>query len=191
MKQSSQKMREYAIFATLSAFSAVFQLFHAGFQTQWGMWIDIVGVSWIIAFFLFGIRGGLIVATVGSIIITIIAPDTWLGALAKFLATVPMFLIPYFILSISKKKLEDLRHIPLLIISIILAILLRGAIMFCFNYFFALHIWIPGKTTEQLLAIFPWYIIIGVNAVQGILEVTLAWLLVFRFKLSRFAHSEE
>ncbi len=186
MKSNFQLTRQLAIFAALSAISALFQLMHIGFKTQWGMWIDIVAVPWIVAYFLFGIKGGLTVTMVGSVIITLIAPDTWLGASAKFVATVPMFLTLHASTLIFKKKINQFKKLRNIFLPILTAISLRGMLMFFFNYYFALQIWIPGKTPAQLMSIFPWYIIIGINAVQGVIDVVFAWLLVFPYKLSRF-----
>jgi riboflavin transporter FmnP len=188
MKNNPNQTRQLAIFAALSAFSAVFQLFHLGFQTQWGMWIDIVAVPWIIAYFLFGFKGGLTVSFIGSIIITLVAPDTWLGALAKFIATVPMFLILYSLTLSFKIKIVQFKKLKNIILPSLIAIGIRGVLMFFFNYYFALPIWFPGKTPSQLMTIFPWYIIVGINIIQGIVDVTLAWLLVFPYKLSRFGN---
>ena len=184
MKNNYLLTRKLSVFAALAAISSLFQLLHIGFKTQWGMWIDIVAVPWIMAYFLFDLKGGLIVSLVGSIIITLIAPDTWLGASAKFIATVPMFLILYFSILINKDiQYNKLKNI---VLPILIAIGLRGVLMFFFNYYFALPIWIPGKTPIQLMAMFPWYIIIGINAIQGIIDVIFAWILVFPYKLSRF-----
>ena len=179
MKNNYLITRRLTIFAALAAISALFQLLHIGFKTQWGMWIDVVAVPWIVAYFLFGIRGGLMVTLIGSIIITLIAPDTWLGASAKFLATVPMFLALYALNTKFNKIIS-------IILPTFIAIVIRGIIMFFFNYYFALRIWIPGKTTVELMSMFPWYIIIGINAIQGIIDVAFAWILVFPYKLSRF-----
>ena len=44
------KTRELAIASGLAAVSAVVQLIHIGYiSPQWGMWIDIVAVTWAIA----------------------------------------------------------------------------------------------------------------------------------------------
>ncbi len=186
MKNNFQQTRRMAIFAALAAISAIFQLLHVGIKTQWGMWIDVVAVPWIIAYFLFDLKGGLTVSLVGSIIITLIAPDTWLGASAKFIATVPMFLVLYGATLIFKKNIVQFKKIRNIILPVLIAISLRGVLMFFFNYYFALPIWIPGKTSIELMNIFPWYIIVGINAVQGIIDVVFAWILVFPYKLSRF-----
>ena len=186
MKNNFQQTRRMAIFAALAAISAIFQLLHVGIKTQWGMWIDVVAVPWIIAYFLFDLKGGLTVSLVGSIIITLIAPDTWLGASAKFIATVPMFLVLYGATIIFKKNIAQFKKLRNIILPVLVAIILRGVLMFFFNYYFALPIWIPGKTSIELMNIFPWYIIVGINAVQGIIDVVFAWILVFPYKLSRF-----
>jgi riboflavin transporter FmnP len=191
MKNDAQSTRRLAIFAALAAISALFQLLHIGFKTQWGMWIDIVAVPWIMAYFLFDIKGGLIVSLVGSIIITLIAPDTWLGASAKLLATVPMFFALYLSTKIFKKNIGQFKSIKNIFIPILVAIIVRGILMFFFNYYFALPIWIPGKTPAQLMTIFPWYIIIGINAIQGIIDVIFAWILIFPYKLSRFGEKNK
>ena len=37
------------------------------------------------------------------------------------------------------------------------------------------------------MALIPWYIIAGFNSIQALIDVGLAWLLVFKFKLYRYA----
>jgi riboflavin transporter FmnP len=169
MKNNYLLTRRLAVFAALAAISALFQLLHIGFKTQWGMWIDIVAVPWIVAYFLFGIRGGLTVSLVGSIIITL------------------MFLVLYGVTLIFKKNITQFKKLRNIILPVLVAISLRGILMFFFNYYFALPIWIPGKTSIELMNIFPWYIIVGINAVQGVIDVVFAWILVFPYKLSRFS----
>lgn len=159
---------------------------HVGWMSPWGMWIDVVAIPWILAFFLYGGRQAFLVSTVGAIIITLVAPSTWLGASMKWLATMPMWFIPWMWQNGTKLKLEDFRKLRTLVVCILLAVILRGIIMIPTNYFYAIPIW-TGWTSTKAMEMIPWWIIFSLNAIQGVLEVMVAWLLVFKFKLERFA----
>lgn len=170
----------------LAAIASVFQIIHIGYQSPWGMWIDFVAIPWILAYFLFNWRGALTVSILSAIIITFIAPSTWLGAVMKWIATLPMWLIPLILYKISKLKLQDFRRLKIIIICLILAIILRGLLVIPLNYFYAIPIW-TGMNPSQAMEFLPWWIIFGMNAIQGVLEFVVAWLLIFRFRLERFA----
>lgn len=179
--------RELVLSAALAAVSATVQLIHIGYQSpQWGMWIDVVAVTWIMAFFLFGVRSALVVSLLGALIITLFAPDTWLGAMMKFTATLPMWLSLFLWLKLKKGKISNYRKIGALIVPVIIGISVRSILVIPINYYFAIPIW-TGMTPAQAIAAIPWSIIAGFNVFQGILDVGLAWLIVFRFKIERFA----
>jgi len=183
-----REMKTYEITgcAALAAISAVFQIVHLGYKTPWGMWIDIVAIPWILAFFLYRGRAALLVSIVGSIIITLFDASSWLGASMKWLATMPMLLIPWVLQKSWKLRLKDFNKVTVIISWISVAVILRGIIVIPANYYYALPIW-TGWTPEKAMSMLPWWIIFSLNAIQGILEVTVAWLLVFKFKLKRFA----
>lgn len=175
--------RELALTAALAAVSAVVQLIHLGYQSpQWGMWIDLVAVSWLIAFFLFGLRSSLYVSLLGFIVITLFAPDTWLGASMKWLATAPMWLS----LGLFSTKFKSYQKISSLILPLAIGLIVRSLIIIPINYFYAIPIW-TGMSTAVAIKVIPWYIIAGFNSIQGLLDVILAWVIVYRFRLSRFA----
>src|SRR3989344_6554827 len=182
--------REIALSAALASLSAVVQLVHIGYQSPaWGMWIDVVAVSWIIAYFLFGIRSSLLVTLVGTLIITLFAPDTWLGASMKFVATLPVILA-LFGWSVLRKNGSFAYPRPMqLVVPLILAIVVRSAVVLPLNYFYAIPIW-TGMSPDKAMAAIPWFIIAGFNAVQSVLDVALAWIIVYQFKLSRFSKSK-
>jgi riboflavin transporter FmnP len=180
------KSYEVTAFAALAAISAVLQIVHLGWLSPWGMWIDLVAVSWMTAYFLYGGRAAFIVSLVGAIIITLVAPSTWLGAGMKWLATLPMWLVPLAMQKTLGKKMKDFRKPALLVAAVAIAILLRCMIVIPVNYYFAIPVW-TGMTTAQAIEAVPWWAIFALNAVQGAVEVALAWLLVFRFRLDRFA----
>lgn len=179
--------RDIAVASALAAFSAVVQLIHIGYQSPtWGMWIDIVAVSWITAFFLYGVRISLLVSLLGALIITLFAPDTWLGAVMKWTATLPMWLSLYIFMIFRKKSLSGFAKLSSLIIPVIGGIVIRNILVLPLNYFFALPIW-TGMTTQQAWQAIPWTIIALFNAVQGILDVGIAWLIVYKFRINRIA----
>ena len=172
--------------AALAAISAAFQLVHLGYETPWGMWIDIVAIPWILAFFLYRGKAALLVSIVGSIIITLFDASSWLGASMKWLATMSMWLIPWILQKSWGLHLKDFKKLRVMISCIFLAVILRGIIVIPTNYYYALPIW-TGWSPEKAMNMLPWWIIFSLNAIQGIIEVAVAWLLVFKFNLKRFA----
>jgi len=182
--------RVLALSGALAAISAAVQLIHIGYQSpQWGMWIDVVAVTWIIAYFLFGLKAALSVSVVGAIVITLFAPDTWLGAGMKWIATLPMYASLYLFLRVSQKNLSDYKNPVHLVTPIILGLIIRCLLVLPLNYYYAIPIW-TGMTSAQAMKVIPWFIIAGFNVIQGIIDVVLAWIIVFRFRLFRFADWE-
>jgi len=179
-------VREISIAAGLSALSIVTQLIHIGYQSpQWGMWIDIVAVSWFIAYFLFGLQLSLLVSVVGAIMITVFAPETWLGAGMKWVASVPIILSFWLTAFLMKKTFHQYKKILFILIPLAIGIGVRCLLIIPINYYFAIPLW-TGMTTAKAIETIPWYIITLFNFVQGILDVSLAWIIVYRFKLNRF-----
>ena len=72
-------------------------------------------------------------------------------------------------------------------IAVIFGIIIRSLIVLPLNYYYAIPIW-TGMTAQQAISAIPWWVIAGFNAIQGVLDVVLAWILVFRFRLHRFAN---
>jgi riboflavin transporter FmnP len=180
------KTYEISACAALAAISAVFQIVHLGYMTQWGMWIDIVAIPWMLAFFLYRGKAAFFVSIVGAIIISLFDYSSWLGASMKFLSTMPMWLIPWYFQKSYKLHLKDFKKLRIIIFCLILSIIIRGIIVIPLNYYFALPIW-TGWSPEKAMLMLPWWIIFSLNAIQGTLEVMVAWLLVFKFKFKRFA----
>jgi len=175
--------------AALAAVSAAAQIVHLGWKSPWGMWIDVVAVPWILTFLLYGGRQAFLVSTVSALVITLFSSSTWLGASMKWLATLPMILIPWILQSWFKFNLDYFKKINVLLIWIFLGVIFRGLIIIPTNYYYAIPIWL-GWNPKQAMEMIPWWIIFLMNAVQGILEVVVAWFLVFRFGLKRYASWE-
>jgi len=83
----------------------------------------------------------------------------------------------------GKYKVEPLTSWKVLAAVILVAVFVRGVFSIVSNYYYAGPIfW--HTTPEQLMAIAPWYLIFGWNAVLGVLEVSLAWVIAFKFKFA-------
>jgi riboflavin transporter FmnP len=182
--------KEIALAACLSAISAVLQLVHVGYQSpQFGMWIDFVAVTWIIALFLFGMRMAFVVSLVGGIIITLFAPDTWLGASMKWLASFPIWLVLGLWVIKKDSAHAYYKSFKNLLVPLLIAVVIRCLIIIPTNYFYAIPIW-TGLTPMKAMVIIPWYVIALFNIVQSIVDVAIAWILVYKFRLERFASHE-
>lgn len=182
-------IRELALSAALAALSAVTQLVHIGYQSpQWGMWIDFVAVFWIIAFFLFGARSSFLVSILGAIVITLFAPDTWLGAAMKWTATFPLWGCLFLYARLLKRKFSDYKKISHLVLPLFAGIIIRCILIIPINYYFAIPIW-TGMSPDKAMTVIPWYIIAGFNIVQSIIDIFVAWILVFKFNLIRYSSS--
>lgn len=187
MSKTKLSTRTIALSAALAAISAALQLIHIGYQSpQWGMWIDLVAVTWIAAYFLFGVKSSLFVSLMGALIITLFAPDTWLGASMKWVATAPLWISLFIWLRISKKGIASYGKIKNVIVPLVLGLVIRSLIVLPLNYYYAIPIW-TGMNPAQAMSVIPWFVIAGFNTIQGILDVIFAWIIVFRFRLSRFA----
>lgn len=169
----------YVSVALLAALGAVFQIVHIGVPTAWGMWVDIVAVPILLALFLFDLKHSLAVAVLIALILTIAAPSGFIGAIMKFVATLPMFLVLGLGAKYRGWKLSDLK---VLVVLTAIALVVRSALVVPFNYYWALPTFF-NLPTEQALQFVPWWIMVGLNTVQGIVEVAIAWVLAYRFKL--------
>lgn len=179
-------VQEIAIASGLSALSIITQLVHIGYQSpQWGMWIDVVAVSWIIAYFIFGLRLSLLVSFVGAFMIMVFAPETWLGAMMKLTATLPIILALSLWSRILKKTHKQYEKIFFLTVPLVIGLVIRCLIVIPLNYYVAIPIW-TGMTTAQAMKSIPWNIIALFNIVQSIIDVLFAWIIVYKFQLSRF-----
>ncbi len=183
----SLSTRTLALSGALAALSATVQLIHVGYQSPvWGMWIDVVAVTWVIAYFLFGMRSSFVVSLAGALIITFFAPDTWLGASMKWAATMPVITALFAWDALRTTDGKRYTNPSRLIIPMIAGVAARCAIVVPLNYFYAIPIW-TGMTPEVAMKTIPWFIIAAFNAVQSVLDVVLAWIVVYKFKLNRFS----
>ena len=133
--------------AVLAAISIVLQVYKIAYPTG-VIDIDLVGVPWIVATFLFGISGGLISSVIGAFAIAIVAPTAFVGGIMKFLATVVMILIVWLVakkLGYGKKAM---------VAAFVLCLIARPLVMLAFNYYWAIPVFfhIPIETLQGALA---------------------------------------
>jgi riboflavin transporter FmnP len=183
-KDLGQKRFDYMsiiiIASMLAALSILLELLPLKIRTPWGMSIDFVAVVWIIAVMLFGLRCGLITSVISSIFIAFISNASLLGATMKFTATLPLILaigiVRYYV---RAPRMRNMYYL----VAIIIAVIIRCFVMVYFNYAFALRIWFPEMTIEQIMQAYPSWMIIVPNIIQSAVDFCLAWLLVFMTKL--------
>ena len=127
--------------ALLGTISWVFVLIPDIRVPGWGIsLIDFVAVPWIVAFLLFGIRGGLITSAIGFIAIATFSEEVvpLLGAVTKFLAIMPLILIPPILLKLLPKRTsasETLARPRVYVTLFAPAVLVRDVVMTFVNLF--------------------------------------------------------
>ncbi len=123
---SGMKTYRLVMAALFTAVAAIFQLTHniLGIPTGFGMTVDLVSLPVLLAFFLFGFDLALLVCILTAIIITLISPETWLGASMKFAGTLPMILLPALWLLSGKKKTDPGRISAIVLLSITISLFL-------------------------------------------------------------------
>jgi riboflavin transporter FmnP len=244
-----KKINEITIVALFAAIAAVLQISPLYIPTQWGMRIDLVAVPLLLAFFLFGFRVALETSLVMFFIISVVAATGFIGATMKWMATVPMFIVPT-LMSLTfarekelKQKILVLSGIVISIIALIalfgifflllkdkeiishvlvavscgafylsfwlltknyemrtvrsfnslyfvsaallLALIVRGITATVVNYYFAIPTFF-GMSTEEALAWIPWYIVVGLNIIQGVIDLGAAWIIAFRTGIASY-----
>jgi len=178
--------------AVMSALSIAFELMPA-FRVFWGMKIDFVGTIWVLSFFLYGLTEATYVSLITTLFILIYSPTGLVGALMKFIATLPMVLVPA---ALSYLPLQPERSskaygsIKALLLSAVLANLARIIITSLVNYYWAIPLW-TGIPPELLLkvmfggSLLNFLIFVAsLNILQGVIDIVVPWLLAYKFRLA-------
>ncbi|MHA2406100.1 MAG: hypothetical protein ACXACH_05040 [Candidatus Hermodarchaeia archaeon] len=181
--------------AMFSALAIVFDVFSdtLPLRMPWGMKIDFVGTVWVLSYFLYNLPVAFSVSIITALYIALITPTSFVGATMKFVATVPMFLIPALVsyLPFFPNRSSKIFNNLFLIIGLsILANIVRLLVATAVNYYWAIPLW-TGIPTEKILntmfgGSFLAFIVFvaGLNVVQGIVDILIAWMLAFKVKLS-------
>ncbi|MCX6799047.1 MAG: ECF transporter S component [Candidatus Diapherotrites archaeon] len=137
--------------------------------------IDLVGVPWVLAALLLGLAGGVVTSVVTALLMALLTPTGWIGALMKFLATAPMVIILGLVIRKFGVKLKPL------LAGFAVALVARCAGMLFFNYYFAMPVFwnLPVEAALQ----YPAALLVIPNAALSVIEFAGAYLLVFRTRL--------
>lgn len=162
-------------------------------RVPWGMKIDFVGTVWVLSYFLYGLSVALPVSIITTLYITIFSVTGFVGATMKFIATIPMFLIPALVsyLPFFSNRSSKIFNKLLLIIGVcILANVVRLVATITVNYYWAIPLWTGIPTNKILDAMFNGSIlgfvvfVAGMNVLQGVVDILVPWVLGFKLKLS-------
>ena len=181
--------------AMMSALAIVFDVLSdmLPLRAPWGMKIDFVGTVWVLAYFLYDLPVALPVSAITALYITLFMSTGFVGATMKFIATIPMFLIPALVSYLpffSNRSSKIFNNLFLTGGLCILANIVRLLLATVVNYYWAVPLW-TGIPTDQILDVmfngsFKAFIVFvsGMNVVQGIVDIVIPWMLAFKLKLS-------
>jgi riboflavin transporter FmnP len=194
---SKKPTKSYVIasIAILSALAIIFDIFSdvLPLRMPWGMKVDFVGTIWVLSYFLYGLSAASSVSVITTLFITMFMPTGFVGGIMKFVATTPMFLVPALVsrLPFFSKHGAKLFNKTLLIVGVtFLATIVRLLVSMVANYYWAIPLWTGIPTGDILAVMFGGSIlefiifVAGLNVLQGIIDMVVAWLLAFKFKLS-------
>lgn len=192
MIELPRRSRSYFLASTavLSALAIIAEIIPS-FRVFWGMKIDFVGVVWVLAFFLYGTAEALYVSIIATIFILGYSPTTFVGATMKFIATVPMFLVPGVLrLPLSSEKSSNVFNRVLVMSTTgFLAILVRVIACSIANYYWAIPLFLGMPSDVVLQTRFGnsiWVFVVFVasmNVLQGVIDILAPWFLAFRLGL--------
>jgi riboflavin transporter FmnP len=160
-------------------------------RVPWGMKIDFVGTVWVLSYFLYGLSAAFPVSAITTLYIVVFMPTGFVGGVMKFVATVPMFLVPALVshLPFFSNRSAKIFERPLTITGLcILANVVRLIVATTMNLYWAIPIWF-GMTPEQVLTYFGGIVplvvfVAGMNVVQGAVDIFVSWFLAFKLRLS-------
>ncbi|QEE16286.1 hypothetical protein DSAG12_02116 [Promethearchaeum syntrophicum] len=162
-------------------------------RVAWGLaYFDPVSIIWIMSFFVFGFRAGLLTSVIGTLGLMPFDSFAPIGPLMKFGSTIWFVLIPYLYTRLKLKSApsgKDIKKLQNYIPSVILAWLIRCIVMTVINYLLLTYVVIIPVDLEwlglsQISRV--WVIIITVfllNTIQTLFDIIVPYLLVFSTKI--------
>lgn len=192
MSKTLSKSYRIVSIAMLSALAIIFDLLPS-VRVPWGMKVDFVGTVWVLSYFLYGLSVVLPVSVITTLYITIFSTTGFVGASMKFIATIPMYLIPALVsrLPLFSNRSSKIFNKVLFIIGLcILANIVRLVVATAVNYYWAIPLWTGIPTEEILDTMFNGSLlafvtfVAGLNVLQGVIDILVPWILAFKLKLS-------
>ncbi|UYP48254.1 hypothetical protein NEF87_004539 [Candidatus Lokiarchaeum ossiferum] len=201
--ETSKKSRitlDIAGAAIFSALSVVLSLLTTEMlpRMAWGIaYFDPVSIIWLTAFLVFGFRCGIFTAIIGSIGLMFFDPTPFVGPVMKFVATIWLMIVPYFIIQLSKRRTltgQDMKKKKFYIQSALIAWGIRSVVMIALNYLYIAFVfggvetipfydmsWIGlGMITSNIAIIISVFLL---NTIQTIADVFLPYWLIFSTKI--------
>ena len=195
MSRKMTKSHLVVSIAMMTALAIIFEIFSdmLPFRVLWGMKIDFVGTVWVLSYFLYDLPVAFPVSAMTTLYIALFMPTGFVGAIMKFIATIPMFLIPAIASRLpffSNRSSKIFNNILLTVGLCIIANIVRLLLATTVNYYWAIPLW-TGTPTDQILDVmfsgsFTAFIVFvaGMNVAQGIVDILLPWIIAFKLKLS-------
>ncbi len=167
-------------------------------RVPWGMSIDFVALPVMIVFFILGTRYSIVTALGMYAVLCVIGFAGFVGSTMKFFATVPMVIV---LGALTLTPLKDrvwpamtYSSIPKYVLAAALALVARCAVASAVNYFWAIPIFFAMPIDQVIENMFfgsIWGFIAfvsGMNITQGVIDLAVAWIIVFGFGIGkRFA----
>lgn len=168
-----------ALFGALSivvSFSAAFIP-----RLPWGIaLLDPISIVWMVCFLIFGIRSGIICSVAGTMGLMFFDPFAPIGPFMKLAATLPMIIVPFVILKMTKKNESysgrDFASSKLWFSSGVIATLIRIVIMM------PLVIVVVSLLFGTPIIEIVTYVLI-LNAWQSAWDIAVPWIFVFPTKI--------
>lgn len=203
MKPKSLKLAGAAVFGALSV--SLVPITGSIPKMPWGMAIlDPQSIIWLTCTFIFGLWSGLLSAIIGSLGIYFLSPEPapMIGAPMKFIATLPMMLIPQFVEKILKSdNPKNKAGIKAYILASIIAILIRIIVCLPLNLYWAIPLYsiVTGWPLEGIIDYLGGWLspiglsgwdalilsIIVMNVWQGLWDAVIPWYITYPTGLKR------
>lgn len=182
-------MRSKSLFvasiAILSALSVVFDIMSDQFplRVPWGMKIDFVGTTWLVAYFLFGFAEALCVSSITAVYMAFLGPTGIVGATMKFIATVSMFGVFELLMILPFVRKRTFKNPIVMTATSVMAILARVVSTCVVNYYWAVPIWVGPDFMEKLFggSIMAFVaFVVGMNLLQSLVDIVIPWSIALR-----------